>query len=497
MQPFHRLSSVLPSPLRTRLPRSPPITPSVPTDSHPGQVDTHEDDLRMHYFAPYLKEIDDAYEEGTVLNWHRGECKSEPWGWPLNEEGQPFHPQQLDHTFQLYDIPMPTCPCESQGTGDSPPCKARIWIVSNPASSYRGEVAIACQRRNCGFWKSLSATFNSPDLITVNYQKRTSSGPGLIAFDPQHILDRQNLITPPTQFTKKARRTGYSGAVSKRKNTSDTSKLKNAIEKTYFTTPSENPTPVTIYSATTSPQFPPLNQLALCPDVSLTQQSASSGYAYDVFGPVSTHLPSPSTVSIDKYTLEEKHQSLQAEYQKVKNDLTILKIQYELEQSKSNRLARDISKCASDRFWGETGCLYFLPDCQDICRLNRDVPPLDGEALTQTLTSLFSPNGISKEALWCAIDICNCDRVFAKGYLHSVHARTCLDWPMTTRNASPSTSVLSPSTSESSFSVVEEMLTPDNSPISEPKGKSNTALGGPEFDIHSVWDRAIGSASAS
>ncbi|KIJ35232.1 hypothetical protein M422DRAFT_262613 [Sphaerobolus stellatus SS14] len=65
--------------------------------------------------------------------------------------------------------------------------------------------------------------------------------------------------------------------------------------------------------------------------------------------------------------------------------------------------------------------------------------------------------GVSKEELWQAIDTCNCDRVFGKHYLHSTHGPDCLDWNYVSNNAS--LSAPSPTSTSSSGSVVEDLLT--------------------------------------
>ncbi|KIJ32754.1 hypothetical protein M422DRAFT_265386 [Sphaerobolus stellatus SS14] len=494
---FPQLSRILSSPSSSW---SPPSSPSDAIAARRAKLRAHEEDVRMEYFAPYLKEIDDAYDEGIILTWFRGSKQSEPWGWPSDEVGVPF---------KIYDIPHPTCPCESQGTEEGP-CKARIWVVSSLGSVYRGEVAIGCERRTCGFWKSLSEVCKHPDLITVQYKKRASPGPGLNNFDPKRVLDRTNKdpipITPPTPFNKKAvkRSAGFAG-ISKQKKpspvTSKVTKLSKVVEKTLSDPASQSLRPLTVFSATT--QFPPPNQLALLPESSKAPISTpSSTYSYDNFR--SLNSTPTSTVSLETYyALQGEYLRLKEQHHKVQNDLTILKIQYNLEQDRVKMQTKEVSKRPSDRFWGETSCLYFLPDAKDICKLNRDASPLYGPILTQTLSALFSPNGISKEELWSAIDICNCDRVFGKGYLYAFHAPTCLDWPKSVAHgSSPSSPSTSSTSSPSSTSVVEGLLTPkDNISMTELERKRDDGAAGNfpkgwEFDIEHLWSHVIGKASS-
>ncbi|KIJ37800.1 hypothetical protein M422DRAFT_259658 [Sphaerobolus stellatus SS14] len=150
---------------------------------------------------------------------------------------------------------------------------------------------------------------------------------------------------------------------------------------------------------------------------------------------------------------------------------------------------------------GETSCLYFLPDTKDICNLNWDASPLYGPVLTQTLSALFSPNGISKEKLWCVIDICNCDCIFGKGYLYAFHGSTCLGWPKSvTHGSSPSSVSTSSISSALSTSIVEGLLTPiDNISMTDIERKRDDGAAGnlpkaQEFDIEHLWSHAIGKA---
>ncbi|KIJ29173.1 hypothetical protein M422DRAFT_269440 [Sphaerobolus stellatus SS14] len=130
---FPQLSHILPSPSSSW---SPPSSSSDSSAARQAKIRAHEEDVHMEYFAPYLKEIDNAYDEGIILTWLHGSKQSEPWGWPSDEAGVRLHPHQLEEAFKIYDIPHPTCPCESQGTEEGP-CKARIWVVSSLGSVYR------------------------------------------------------------------------------------------------------------------------------------------------------------------------------------------------------------------------------------------------------------------------------------------------------------------------------------------------------------------------
>ncbi|KIJ29170.1 hypothetical protein M422DRAFT_269436 [Sphaerobolus stellatus SS14] len=207
----------------------------------------------------------------------------------------------------------------------------------------------------------------------------------------------------------------------------------------------------------------------------------SSNYSYDIFR--SLNSTPISTVSLETYyALQEEYLQLKEQHHKVQNDLTILRIRSNLEQ---------------DRVKMQMKGRYL--SVQDICNLNRDASPLYGSVLTQTLSTFFSPNGISKEELWSAIDICNCDCVFGKGYLYTFHCPACLDWPKSaTHGSSPSPPSTSSILSVSSTSVVQGLLTPidDISMTEIERKRDDEAAGnfpkGREFDIEHLWSHVIG-----
>ncbi|KIJ50141.1 hypothetical protein M422DRAFT_245947 [Sphaerobolus stellatus SS14] len=342
-----------------------PPSPSVAAAGRMTQLRAHEDNLRVEYFALYLKDFDTAYDDGIILSWLRGQLKSEPWGCflpnnyerPLNDNDRPILPEKLDEAFSLYNIPFPTCPCESQETGETS-FKTRIWVVGL-ASDYAGEIAIGCQRRNCRMWKSLNAVFTHPELITVRYSKYASRGPGINNFDSQKISERvrnQTILPPtlpPTPFSRKTQKSGLSG-VSKPKRPSNASKIsKDKVEKMISNQAPIMSETLDVYLASA----PPSNQLARCWEYPITDTSSIGGC--DIF-----HLTSSTSFT------------------------------------SSHNNWPNFAKRPDDRFWDETLCLYFLPDAHDICWLNRDVPALCGDSLTRVFASFFSPEGVSKEELW-------------------------------------------------------------------------------------------------
>ena len=81
-----------------------------------------------------------------------------------------------------------------------------------------------------------------------------------------------------------------------------------------------------------------------------------------------------------------------------------------------------------NRRWGETACLFFFPEISEFTKLNRQVPGLEGEELTNIFAALSSPEGITPQMLWRTIDYRNCGRVFTKTYLHSTHGATCASY---------------------------------------------------------------------
>ena len=85
-------------------------------------------------------------------------------------------------------------------------------------------------------------------------------------------------------------------------------------------------------------------------------------------------------------------------------------------------------KVPGDCCWGETACLFFFPEISELTKLNRQVPGLESEELTNVFTALSSPKGITPQMLWRAIDYCNCGHVFTKTYLHSTHGPTCASY---------------------------------------------------------------------
>jgi len=82
-----------------------------------------------------------------------------------------------------------------------------------------------------------------------------------------------------------------------------------------------------------------------------------------------------------------------------------------------------------------------------------------------TFGALTSSNGISKEELWKCIDICNCDQVFTKAYLHTVHGPSCLGWLY--RDTPPPLPCPLPTHPPSPLIPVTPVSTPNPSPFSE------------------------------
>jgi hypothetical protein len=69
-----------------------------------------------------------------------------------------------------------------------------------------------------------------------------------------------------------------------------------------------------------------------------------------------------------------------------------------------------------------------LPSPEDIFTLNRDVTPLRGVELRDSLKDLDSIRGIEPAQFWRTIDKCECNRYFTKRALQEEHSRICLYW---------------------------------------------------------------------
>ncbi|KIJ44774.1 hypothetical protein M422DRAFT_251758 [Sphaerobolus stellatus SS14] len=253
------------SPLSYASSPSPPPSPFVAAAGRMAQLRAHEDNLRVEYFAPYLKEIDTAYDDGIILRWLCGQLNFLPNNYdrPLDDNDKPILPEKLDEAFSLYNIPFPTCPCESQATGETS-FKTRIWVVSL-ASDYAGEIAIGCQRRNCRMWNFERSIYSSGahhyEVLKVCFTWARINN-----FDSQKILEcvrNQSILPPtlpPTPFSRKTRKSGLSG-VSKPKRPSNASKIsKDKVEKMISNQAPIMSETLDVYLASASPS----NQLALC-----------------------------------------------------------------------------------------------------------------------------------------------------------------------------------------------------------------------------------------
>jgi len=127
--------------------------------------------------------------------------------------------------------------------------------------------------------------------------------------------------------------------------------------------------------------------------------------------------------------------------------------------------------------------------------LNRDIPPITGQGLETALSNLRSPAGITKEVLFSIIDVCNCEKVFTKEYLHHIHDPACMDWifrstgiptpprlafPPPSHPVTPASLASSPSSSEE---VVADMLVSKTVPEVLPSNDMAT----PTTDDFSKW----------
>lgn len=62
----------------------------------------------------------------------------------------------------------------------------------------------------------------------------------------------------------------------------------------------------------------------------------------------------------------------------------------------------------SERYFGETGPLFEPPDIHFALKKNTEVPPLQGQELTDALQTLQSGYGIDTDKFWCLFDKCDC-----------------------------------------------------------------------------------------
>ncbi|KAF8531537.1 hypothetical protein JB92DRAFT_28331 [Gautieria morchelliformis] len=159
--------------------------------------------LKQQIYRPFLESIDDAFK---------------------NEQGKPYHPTLFNKAFKLFDRPMPCCPSETQENQTTRRHFVCIWVVSSPESSYHGEVAMACHRWLCGFWKSLSSLYAHPDLVTTQYQRRDVPGPGIFGFDSYGMLEELPVlegspVRPPSSFVNSTRKGGFGAGKTKRRKT--------------------------------------------------------------------------------------------------------------------------------------------------------------------------------------------------------------------------------------------------------------------------------------
>ncbi|KAF8497290.1 hypothetical protein JB92DRAFT_1032395 [Gautieria morchelliformis] len=169
--------------------------------------------LKQQIYRPFLESIDDAFKSGWLLDWKK-----------KNEQGKPYHPTLFNEAFKLFDIPMPCCLCETQENRATRRHFVCIWVVSSPELSYHGEVAMACHRRLCGFWKSLSSLYAHPDLVMTQYQRRDVPGPGIFGFDSYGTLEELPVlegspVRPPSSFVNTTRKGGFGAGKMKRRKT--------------------------------------------------------------------------------------------------------------------------------------------------------------------------------------------------------------------------------------------------------------------------------------
>ncbi|HEV7738656.1 MAG TPA: hypothetical protein VGO47_14945, partial [Chlamydiales bacterium] len=132
-----------------------------------------------------------------------------------------------------------------------------------------------------------------------------------------------------------------------------------------------------------------------------------------------------------------------------------------------------------DRLYGTTDSLMDLPEPEQLSFRNRDIPPLRGNELNDTLKDLDSVDGIEAAQFWQTIDKCECERYFTKRALHDEHSQVCLYWQTrkTPSATSETSNALTTSSSSCSTTDLNRMLM--YSPSASPQSPSRTAYATP------------------
>lgn len=362
------------------MPFTPAASPSVSSTElySPSRAPVNVSDS-FEVFAKCKELMNSSIRQGRILNWvNRSVSKPLLWMWPLNDSGEPFPATQLDFAFKHFEFTPPCCPCNTQDPDPHVFHFAKIWVVYKPDSPYHRKVVLGCQGHytGCGIFVPLEKIHDDPRLLTTRYPRRhTVKLTGLPGFDPKDLLQpwetdptlpRPQSLTPstpspPSRFILPTRTSGFNTPRGKKR---------------------------------TSGNIPAIPFLLSSPKKTRNSPSFSDNEVEQILSFPSCAQPRPNPTPSSSPVLSE-----------------VNSMSFTGKESAAKRVE------PSERWFGDTSCLFEPPEPHYAIQKNADIPPLAGDDLLSALAKLNSGEGLVTDTFWRLYDKCDCSLWIRKDML--------------------------------------------------------------------------------